>query len=111
MPVIIDVSPSQQIERMGTVVANNRGQLEARKDPILPGALQHGRDDYLVPLIKGRKTTFRRQISLIIRSVVSVEIGYLVNGFTVGVIPEDGVAITEALPDFENTAMVKSCSR
>src|SRR5260370_11834848 len=95
--VIIDVRSGQQIKRMRAVVTKNRRQLKAGKDTTLPRTLNHAREHHLVPLIKARETTFCRQIGLVIRSVVAVEIGRRLDGFPETVISPQQTRMPETL--------------
>ncbi len=92
---------------MRTVVADDGGYLKAGKDAVLPRTFHHRRDNYLVSLVKRRPTPLSREICLIHRPKIAVEIRDLVDGFAVRVIPDQGEVPAKAFLDFENTAVVK----
>ena len=75
----------------------------------MPRTLDHARDHHLVPLIKARETTFCGKIGLVIRSIVTVEIGRRVDGFAESVISHESEVMTETLFDLqETTARIRS---
>src|SRR6202795_3395171 len=62
-------------------------------------------------LIKFRQTAIQGNVCRILWSVVGVEIRGGIEAFAVGVIPEQGEVLTEALFDFHDTAFVNSGCR
>src|SRR5437016_125322 len=101
---------------MAAVVADDGGQLEAAEyavTPItilaaFPGAVKNGSDHNLVPLIEGGKSALGRQIRLVRRAKVTVEVGGCIKSLAERVVTHEGEVIAEALLDLQNAALIKS---
>jgi len=107
MAVAVDVGASEQIKRMPAVKTNNGRKLEAREGGAFPRAMDDRRRDNLVPLIKVGEPSFGRQISVVLRPKVTVEICRSVQCFAIGVVANECEVVAELLFEFDDSTLVK----
>src|SRR5690349_181087 len=108
MAVPIDVGAGEQVERMPAVKTNNGGNLKTRERSILPGTINDRCPNNLVPLIEFGQSPFRRQVGIVLRPEVAVEVRCRVEGFAVRVVSKQSEIVAETLPDLDNGAFVES---
>ncbi len=95
---------------MAAVKAHNGGELEAGQECVFPRAIEDSGGDKLVPLIKLGEAAFGRQIGIVLRPEVTVEVCGSVIRFAIGVVGEEREVVAEAFFKFDDAALVKSGS-
>ena len=106
--VPVYLSTGVEVERMSAVVLEDRRQLEALEDGLLPRTVQHRSHHHFVPLVERRNSAIEVQVCRILRTEVGVEIGSGVDGFAVGVICEEREIVAQALRHLQNPTFIQT---
>src|SRR5215469_219054 len=104
--VAVHLAPSQQVERVSTVVGENGSQLEPGQDMLAPGAVDDSPDHHLVPFIKLGESPIQIDVRWILRAVVAVVVGGRVKPLAEGVVAKHTEALAEAPFEFNDAAFV-----
>src|SRR6185437_8587220 len=95
---------------MPAVIADDGGDLKARKDGIFPRAIEDGSENEFVALVEVRKTAIGAEISVVYRAKVAIEVRGSVKRLAVGVVANKREIVAEALLDLNDAAFVESGS-
>ena len=107
MAISIHVRPGKKVEGMAAAKSHDGSQREPGHKRVFPWTINNRGSDNLVPLIKVGEPTFGRQVGIVLRSKITVEVSRSVKRFAVSVVADEREVVAEALLEFDDSPLVK----
>src|SRR6266550_1819502 len=95
------------MEKRVCVRVHDGSQREPGHKRVFPWTINNRGSDNLVPLIKVGEPTFGRQVGIVLRSKITVEVSRSVKRFAVSVVADESEVVAEALLEFDDSPLVK----